>query len=566
MTADESLSVVTSFAQQSLWLQHELDPGLSAYNITAAVRLRGPLDTAALERALNTVVGRHEALRTVFALDGDVPVQVIGGTAPLTVPVTPARPEEVGPVAREVLAEPFDLAVGPLVRLRLLRLEPEHHVALLAMHHIVTDGVSSAILLEELSVAYAAALADAEPPLEELPIQYADFAVWQRDTLTGATLERLTEHWSRTLAGAAPLRLPTARDGAASGADGTGGGTHHFTLPAPLAARLDELARAEGATLFMVLLAAFDALLSRYCAQDDITVVSPMAGRDRPELEGLIGYFVNPLLLRTDLSGDPSFTGLLERVRTGCLDAFDHQELPFEQAVEVLRRRGLPGAEALRSQVMLVLQSARPSTWRSAGIAFELLPVDVDSAKAGLVLDVRPEPGGTLLAALEYADDVFDAAGARRLAEQLAAFLRAAAERPGERLSRLLDETVPADSVPAAREAAGAAGGPGTAGVAGAADEPGVPGRAVAYTAPRTPLEEEVAAIWSSLLGREDIGVHDNFFDLGGQSLVAVRLAARLRDAFGVRLTVRDLYADFTVAATAWTVLERMAAEEPETA
>ncbi|MGW1751732.1 condensation domain-containing protein [Streptomyces sp. NPDC002092] len=545
MTADDSLTVVTSFAQQSLWLQHQVDPERAAYNITAAIRLRGPLDVAALERALNAVVARHEVLRTVFALDGADPVQVIGPVRPLTVPVHETGPDRFDAYADDVLFAPFDLRRGPLLRLELLRLEPEHHIALLALHHIVTDGTSSAILLQELSHAYAAELAQVDPLWEELPIQYADFAAWQRDALAGSALQRLTGHWSRALADAAPLALPADRLPCAD--DAGHGAVHHFTLPADLTARLEELARAERATLFMVLLAGLDALLARYCGQDDITVVSPVSGRTRPELEGLIGYFVNPLLLRTRVSGALGFTSLVGEARAATLDAFDHQELPIEQAVELLRRHGGPGAEGLRSQVMLVLQSARPSHWRSAGLDFELIPADTSTAKSDLVLEVRPEADGGCAAALEYRTALYDAATAERLARHFVAVLEAVCARPGEPLDHLLATAVPDGEIPTVR--------------AGAADTGATYGPAPAYVAPRTPLEEEVAAVWSALLGKERVGVHDDFFDLGGQSLTAVRLAARLRDEFGVELTTRDLYGEFTVEAVAWTVLQRMTAD-----
>jgi hypothetical protein len=547
LTADDSLTVVTSFAQQSLWLQHQADPDRAAYNITAAVGLRGLLDAAALERALNAVVARHEVLRTVFALDGEDPVQVIAAELRLRVPVHEAGPDDFRAHADRVLFAPFDLRRGPLLRLELLRLGAEHHIVLLALHHIVTDGVSSAILLQELSHAYAADLAGVEPLWEELPVQYADFAVWQRDALSGAALEELTGYWTGALTGAGALALPA---GGPPDDGGTGdGAVRHFTLPPALVARLEEVARGERATLFMVLLAGLDALLARYCGQDDITVVSPMAGRGRPELEGLIGYFVNPLLLRTRVAGDAGFTDLVGRARAATLDAFDHQELPFEQAVELLRGHGRPGAEELRSQVMLVLQDARPERWHSAGIDFELIPADTSTAKSDLVLEVRPEADGGCAAALEYRTALFDEARADRLAHHFVAVLEAVCEKPAEPLSQVLATAVPDGEIPAPRTG------------------PASPARPAAaeYVAPRTPLEEEVAGLWSALLGKERVGVHDNFFDLGGQSLLAARLAARLRDAFGVDLTVPDLYADFTVEAVAWTVLQRLTADEEHT-
>ncbi|MER5480864.1 condensation domain-containing protein [Streptomyces sp. NPDC002734] len=430
---EETLVVDTSFSQQSLWLQNRIDPGQAAYNVTAAVRLRGPLDVGALERALGTVVGRHEALRTVFDLEEGEPVQVIGPTAPPRVTVTDATPEDFEEIARAELTAPFDLREGPLIRLRLLRLGERDHVALLVMHHIVTDGASSGIFFQELTAAYQAHLAGREPLFPELPIQYADFAVWQREHLTGDRLRRLTDHWSEALAGAVPCELPTDRPRPAVLSDR--GGTHHFMIPRALVHRLEALARRRNATPFMVLLAAFDVLLARWSGQHDITVTSPMSGRTRPELEGLIGYFVNPLMLRTDLSGDPDFCELLDRVRDVCLGAYQHQELPFEQATDLLRRQGAstrpPGA-----QVMLVLQAKAPLRWESAGLEFEMTHIDTGTAKADLALDVRPGDAGHHVV-LQYSADLFDASTAERVGAHFLSLLEAVAERPERAVSQL---------------------------------------------------------------------------------------------------------------------------------
>lgn len=430
---EESMVVDLSFAQQSLWLQNEIDPGQAAYNVTAAVRLRGPLDVRVLERALNTVVERHEALRTVFDLDAGEPVQVIGPMAPLTIPVLDSTPEEFEEVARAELAAPFDLREGPLVRLRLLRLDEEDHVVVLVMHHIVTDGVSSGILFQELTVAYQAHAAGRPPVLPELPIQYADFAVWQRDNLTGDRLRDLTDHWAGALAGARPPELPADRPRPAAPSDR--GGAHHFTVPSPLVTRLEALARRRNATPFMVLLAAFNVLLARYSGQDDITVTSPMSGRTRPELEGLIGYFVNPLLLRTDLSGDPDFLELLGRVRTTCLSAFRNQELPFEQAMDLLRRQS-PSSRPPRAQVMMVLQPKAPVRWESAGLDFEMVHIDTGTAKADLILDIRPGDAGHQIV-LQYSADLFDARTAARIGAHFVSVLEEIADRPDRPVSEL---------------------------------------------------------------------------------------------------------------------------------
>ncbi|MFC9278754.1 condensation domain-containing protein [Streptomyces collinus] len=431
---EESLVADTSFAQQSLWLQNEITPGQSAYNVTAAVRLRGPLDVPVLRRALGLVVDRHEVLRTTFDLDDGDPVQVIHPSAPVDITVLDTTEGEFEETARRELETPFDLRQGPLMRFRLLRLAPDHHVALLAIHHIVTDGLSSGILFGELTAAYADLRAGREPRLPELPIQYADFAAWQRERLTGEHLDGLRAHWARELSGARPPELPAdrPRPAVASGR----GAAHHFTLPPALVQRVEALARRRTATPFMVLLAAFNVLLARYGGQDDITVVSPTAGRTRPELEVLIGYFVNPLFLRTDLSGDPAFLDLLDRVRTTFQGAVAHEELPFEQAADLLRRHAAPGAGEDPARVLMVLQAKAPERWTAAGLTFEMAHVGTGTAKMDLAMDVRPADDGHRVV-LEYSTDVFDDATVRRLAGHFVALLEAIAERPDRPLSRL---------------------------------------------------------------------------------------------------------------------------------
>ncbi|HEY4018680.1 MAG TPA: condensation domain-containing protein [Pseudonocardiaceae bacterium] len=432
--ADETLVVDTSFAQRSLWLQNQLDPGQPTYNVTSVVAIHGPLDATAVEYALNVVVDRHEALRTVFELDNGVPVQVIGPTLPLDVPVLDVAADDVQECVRAEVRKPFDLRTGPLLRFTLLRLAADHHVAVLVMHHIVTDGVSSALLFDEFATAYAARVEGRPADLPELPIQYADFAVWQRETLRGQALQELTDYWADRLAGIRAVFLPTDRPRPA--APGSDGGTVHFTIPARLTSRLEALARAQHATLFMVLLAGLDILLARYCRQHDITVTSPMAGRTRPELERLIGYFVNPVLLRVDLAGDPDFIEALGRVRATCVGAIEHQELPFEQVAELLRAEARSGVEDPAAQIMVVLQNMRRADWQIAGLVFEPLRVDTATAKVDLVVDLEPGQDG-YDGMLEYRADIFDAATIERLAEHLLIVLEEVAEDPHQPISRI---------------------------------------------------------------------------------------------------------------------------------
>lgn len=420
--------VETSFAQQSLWLQHQIDPDQPTYNVTAVVRVRGPLDSDALERALNLVVDRHDVLRSVFELRDGIPMQVILPTAPLTISVRPVCERDVPTAVRLEVAHPFDLRTGPLLRLRLLRLSADEHIALLIMHHIVTDGISSRILFTELATIYEALIAGRSPELPEPPIQYADFAVWQREILRGETLKRLSEYWADALTGAVPVQLPTDRPHhtAASPA----GASHRFVLPAELVARLEQLASRHHATLFMLLLTGFAILLTRYSGQRDITVAAPVAGRSQPELEGVLGYFVNPLLLRVKLTDDPTIAELLAQVRQSCVEAFDHQDMPFELVTNLLRRRD----QAVPGQVMLTVQNMGRPSWQAAGLAFEPMEADTGTAKTDLSLEI--EPGlNAYYARLEYRTDLFDSSTVERLATNLLTVLGAVAEEPELRVS-----------------------------------------------------------------------------------------------------------------------------------
>src|SRR5690606_19153335 len=315
-----------SRSPQRPWFLHRLDPEGTPYNISGAVRLRGALDARALEQSFGEVVRRHESLRTTFhEIDGR-PVQRIQPPAPFALPLTDLsglpseqREAEVRRRAAEEARRPFDLEQGPLFRAELLRLADDEHVLVLGMHHIVSDGWSFGVLTRELGALYAAFASGEPSPLAELPVQYADFAAWQRDWLQGSVLQRQLDYWVRQLDGLATLQLPTDRP--RPPVQTYNGDLVALTLPTELARALGRRSRQESASLFMTLLAAFKVLLGRYAAQEDIVVGSPIAGRNRAEIEGLIGFFLNSLVLRTDLSGEPSFRELLARVRNVTLDA-----------------------------------------------------------------------------------------------------------------------------------------------------------------------------------------------------------------------------------------------------
>ncbi|HEX7239442.1 MAG TPA: amino acid adenylation domain-containing protein, partial [Longimicrobiaceae bacterium] len=431
-----------SFAQQRLWLVDRIEPGSAAYNMPFTLRLRGPLDAAALRAGLDELVRRHEALRTTFAEAGGAPVQMIHPPAPTPLPVLDLRalPEEARePAARRLAGaealRPFDLARGPLLRSTLLHLADGDHVLLFTLHHVVSDGWSMDVLVREVSELYGALSRGEEPRLPELPIQYADFAVWQRDRLSGEALETQLSYWRGRLAGAPPLlEVPTdhpRRVGQSPRAAG-----HRFTLPPRVSDGLRALSRAGGSTLFMTLLAGWQALLGRYAGQEDVVVGTPIAGRDRRETEGLIGFFVNMLALRGDLGRDPTWRELLGRVREEALGAYAHQELPFERLVEELGvERSLTHAPVF--QVAFALRrpggDLRPSL---GGVELEAFGAAAGVAKFDLDLTVEEE-ASALAASLTYRAALFEAETAARMAGHLEAVLEAMAAGPERRLSEV---------------------------------------------------------------------------------------------------------------------------------
>ncbi|HVR99166.1 MAG TPA: amino acid adenylation domain-containing protein, partial [Thermoanaerobaculia bacterium] len=418
-----------SFAQERLWFIDQLEPGSPLYNIAAALRAEGPLDSRVLALTLGEIVRRHEALRTVFAAQAGAPVQVIQPAEPFLLPVVDlsALPEGAREELARTLAEleagrAFDLAHGPLLRGLLLRFDERDHAVVLTLHHIAGDGWSMGVLVREVAALYPAFAARRPSPLLELPVQYADFAVWQRSWLNGEVLEQEIDFWRQQLAGLPPLlELPTDRPRPA--VQSYQGATRSVRLSAgPLAA----LARQEGATLFMVLLAGLQAVLARYSGQDDLAVGSPIAGRNRVETEGLIGFFVNTLVLRGHLSG--TFRELLGRTRETALAAYLHQDVPFEKLVEELApERSL--AHAPLFQVVLVLQNAPVSDLEVESLRLRPLSMESATAKFDLTVNLE-EQGGDLVGTIEYATDLFDAATVDRLFGSFERLLAAAVAGP----------------------------------------------------------------------------------------------------------------------------------------
>ncbi len=430
-----------SFAQERLWFLDRFEPGSPLYNIPIGVRLRGSLDPAALAAALSRIVHRHEALRTRFAETAAGPVQVIEPAAPVALPAIDLRhlPEterrdQAEPLARAEAEQPFDLAAGPLLRALLLRLGDAEHWLLLTLHHIAADGWSMGVLVRELSALYTALVAGETAPLPELPVQYADFAVWQREWLRGEELECQIGWWRDHLAGA-PERLELPADRLRPAVRTHRGGLRSAELPVEVARGVRALARRTGATPFMVLLAAFQALLGRMSGQTDLTVGTPIANRTQVETEELIGFFVNTLVLRCEMAGDPGFGEMVERARTAALGAYTHQAVPFEKIVEALAPDRDLGSTPL-FQVMLILQNAPLPALELPGLALELFDVHTGRAKLDLTLAVVEMAEGFGLA-LEYDAELFDGATVDRLLACFTALLAGAVAAPELALSRL---------------------------------------------------------------------------------------------------------------------------------
>ncbi|HKV09547.1 MAG TPA: condensation domain-containing protein, partial [Thermoanaerobaculia bacterium] len=427
-----------SFAQERLWFLDRLEPDSPFYNLPLAIEMRGALSVPALAASLGEVVRRHEGLRTSFPRVNGSPVQRIAPTLDVAPPLVDleglpgaAVEPEIARLTRELAVQPFDLAEGPLLRSALLRLGSERHVVLFSIHHIVTDGWSMALLMQEVAELYRAATEGVPSPLPELPLQYADFALWQRAWLSGRTLEKQTGWWRESLAGAPHvLDLPTDRPRPAVQSLR---GAHAFAL---LPVDFEKLSQEQGVTPFMTLLALFGALLHRYTGAEDLLVGSPIAGRNHAEVERLIGLFVNTLVLRVEMQGDPALAEVLGRVRERTLGAYAHQDLPFEKLVEELQpERSL--AHTPLFQVMLVQQNAPVgSAVEIPGLTFLPRPAESGTARFDLHLALTGTPSG-LLANLEYNRDLFDPATMDRLLGHLRRLAEGAVRDPRARLSAL---------------------------------------------------------------------------------------------------------------------------------
>ena len=437
----DSDPVPLSFSQQRLWFLDQLYHGSSFYNIPGALHFQGSLNVRALKQSLNEILRRHEGWRTSFVTVNGQPMQEIAPELTWELPIINLEhlsgkdwEPEVQLLATEEAKKPFNLSQLPLVRATLLRIHEREHIFLLTMHHIVSDGWSIGVFMKELALLYAAFSTGQSSPLPEPPIQYADFTVWQREKLQGEQLDTKLNYWKQQLGNElAVLRLPTDRPRPAVA---TFTGTkQYFTFPKPLAEALNKLCQQEEVSLYMTLLAAFNTLLYRYTEQEDILVGSPIANRNRPELEGILGFFVNTLVMRTDLSGNPSFRTLLSRVRDVTLDAYAHQDLPFEKLVEELQpERDLRFNPLF--QVMFILQNAPIPVREVAGLTLRTLDVDSGTAMFDLVLSIAESEQG-LTGFLEYNTDLFDSATIARWIGNFQTLLESVVADRDRRISEL---------------------------------------------------------------------------------------------------------------------------------
>jgi hypothetical protein len=427
-----------SFSQQRLWFMNQLDSYDTRYNSPFALRILGHLDFKALKASFNEIVRRHEVLRTTFQICDETPIQRIHPPSDITLPLIDLS--LMPPIMRDRAARkltdleagaPFNISVGPLLRIRLIQLGASEYILLATMHHIVCDGWSIGVLIREFKALYEAFSTGRRSHLEELSIQYADFAVWQREWLSGKVLADHLSYWRRQLERLEPLNLPTARVTPVTHSHT--GGSASFRLSAELSEQLRELSQREGATLFMILLAAFKVVLSRWSRQVDIAVGTSIANRNRLETENLIGFFVNTLVLRTDLGGYPTFQELLRRVKKVVLDAYAHQDLPFEKVVEELApERALNQIPLF--QVLFIFQNAPVSPLTLSGIRVSSLPAGAPSSKVGLTF-VLSETGGRIAGAMQYEISLYTHSIISEMLKQYEGLLEAVTKDFGARLN-----------------------------------------------------------------------------------------------------------------------------------
>ncbi len=430
-----------SSAQLRLCFLDQFTPGLIAYNMFRGFRFRGRLEIGALEKAIGEIIRRHDSLRTSFDMHEELPVQVIHQPGPFELAVVDlgqcapgARDDVIRRLSIEEVRRPFDLAAGPLIRATLLRFDRQDHVLLLALHHIVSDGWSLGLIQRELAALYEAFSRNEPSPLQELPFQYADFAAWQRDRAEGDASREHVDYWTRKLGGMLPV-LDLATDRPRPPVQTYNGAQARMRLPGPLGESLRAVGRRAGGTLFMTLLTAFKTLLHRYTGQEDLIVGTPVANRERKDVENIVGFFVNTLPIRTDVSGDPTFQELLARVRATCVEAYSHQDIPLEKVVEAIRLdRDLSRTPLF--QVVFALRNFPVERMELQDLSVESFEVDSGVSKLDLFLYLTEDAEG-LDAVIEYNTDLFDAGTILRMLGHFQALLEGIAADPAARIGSL---------------------------------------------------------------------------------------------------------------------------------
>ncbi len=622
-----------SFAQEQLWFLDQLAPDTTTYNILMVWRLHGPLRVDLLHRCINLVVARHESLRVTIRNNDGTPYQVVAPVTEVPLPVTDLRP--LGEAEREQAvqaqidaqrAEPYDLETGPLCRFRLFRLGAEEYVFCQGFHHIITDGWSAAVINTELSTAYRSLHSGTRLVFEDRECDYTEFAESQRERLRGDVVADELTFWRRMLADLPMLELPADRPRPAGSHRGD---TLIRDFPGDLRGLVQRLADDHGASMFMVFAAAFNLVLSRYSGLEDIPTGVPMLGRPEPGLEAVVGMFINMVVLRSDLSGDPTFGELIDRIADGSLELYEHQEIPFNQVVDAVQPVREPGRNPLfQVSIQLLGESNSGESLSFPEVVAEFVPLASLVSRFDIAVNII-DTGSSLRAAVEYSSDLFDGWRIEAMLTHLETVLRAAATDPGLRLSRIpIVAGAEAEQLLAAGRD-GVAGNrqvyvvdpslnlvprgvPGELLVGGEpdglaeylnqpeitadrfVDDPFHPGRLVYRSGHlvrwnsdlqlesldrvddqieppdpveaengtdselRTPTEQSVAQIFGELLSLSTVGAEDSFFDLGGNSLQAMRAVSRINKGFGIKLSVRTLYGNVTVRAVSAVVDEKV--------
>jgi thioesterase domain-containing protein/NRPS condensation-like uncharacterized protein/acyl carrier protein len=548
-------SAPMSFNQERLWLLAELNPQTSAYNLPFVFRLQSHLNESILEQALQILVDRHEILRTTFtkttsgqAIQKVSPrpekiLQCIGHLDTIDRVGERSRTPPIKEFITTEIVAPFNLATGPLFRAKLLIVDRQNSILILNFHHIIFDGWSEGILLHEISVIYNALSNCQDLSLPLLPIQYQDFSIWQRQCLQGDFLRVLKTYWQNTLGGNL-TQLPLPTDYPPPSEPIRGSAAEKIHLPAPLVSNLKTLARQERATLFQTLLSAFEVLLYHYTERSDISICTPMANRNRHELKGLIGYFVNLLVLRTDLTGSPSFREILGRVKQSASGASAYQDLPVQELVTCME-----GDSAILSQVLFALQNTPQNQLRLSEVTVERLEVDNGRADFDLFLSLTTE-ADEIQGVLKYNTDLFQASTIALLLQRYLQILGAAIANPDTSIDELLlldpDER---QRLAKMRQTA-------------------IESKAITpnpYVAPHNESEEKLATLWQTILNISPIGIQDNFFEMGGRSLAAVQLLTQVEQIFQRKIPLSQIFQAPTIERMAALLNAKETLEKPTT-